>query len=186
MENMKSRRTIYIVIAVAVLLLLIGAVIISNAMSNEEISETKAIEIALSDSKLKQNEVEHLICNIEHDDGLKYYEVQFQHENNEYEYDINASNGKIVDYSKEKIDSVQTNDTNPAKDNYIGEEKAMQIAYEDAGIKDASKLSHVKINLDTGDNLVYYDIEFRSDKHKYNYDIDAISGDIIEKEIDKK
>ena len=40
--------------------------------------------------------------------------------------------------------------------------------------------------LDSDDGIVYYDVEFRSGDYEYNYDIDAKSGALLERDIDKE
>lgn len=67
------------------------------------ISEVKAKNIALSDAGLKENEVSELSVELDNDDdnNKTIYEVGFKHGQQEYDYDIDATNGKILDKDQE-------------------------------------------------------------------------------------
>lgn len=60
---------------------------------------------------------------------------------------------------------------------YIGEEKAKQIAFEHAKVQE-SDTSFVKVKLDYDDGAAEYEVEFYAANQEYDYDIDAISGTI--------
>ena len=63
-------------------------------------------------------------------------------------------------------------------------DKAKSIALKHAG-KSASSVSFTKAKLDKDDGKVVYEIEFRSGRTEYEYDIDAYSGKILEYDIDR-
>lgn len=61
---------------------------------------------------------------------------------------------------------------------YIGVEAARQIALEHAGLNDSDAGSvHTKLELEDG--IWQYDVEFRQDNMEYDYDIDAMTGEIL-------
>ncbi|EJP26198.1 peptidase, M56 family [Peptostreptococcaceae bacterium AS15] len=68
-----------------------------------------------------------------------------------------------------------------ANSSYIGLEKAKSIALKDAGV---SGVTFVKAKLDNDDGVRVYDIEFYKDNVEYDYEIDAITGQIREKDLD--
>ena len=68
-----------------------------------------------------------------------------------------------------------------AANNYIGVEKAKSIALKDAGVSGAT---FVKAKLDTEDGVKVYDVEFYKGNVEYDYEIDAITGKILEKDRD--
>ena len=61
----------------------------------------------------------------------------------------------------------------------IGEDRAAGIALKDAGLTE-SQVSQLKVD----DGTWYYDVEFRTIALEYDYDIEAYSGAILEKDID--
>lgn len=65
------------------------------------------------------------------------------------------------------------------KDQYIGEAGAKSIALENAGITE-QQATFIKAHLDGDDGLVVYDVEFYSGNQEYEYEIDAVTGEIRE------
>ena len=47
---------------------------------------------------------------LDSDDGVKTYEIEFIVANKEYEYEINAYTGKVMDYDTEVLDSYEHHD----------------------------------------------------------------------------
>lgn len=66
---------------------------------------------------------------------------------------------------------------------YIGVERAKAIALEDAGL-DGKDVQFEKVKLEHEDNLVIYDVEFEYGKIEYDYDLDAVSGAIVDKDVE--
>ena len=65
-----------------------------------------------------------------------------------------------------------------ATDSYIGEDAAQKIALDHAGVsKDSVKFVYTQLERDDG--RWKYEVEFYKDNTEYDYDIDAISGDIL-------
>ena len=85
--------------------------------------------------------------------------------------------------------STQTADepvaTQVATDNteFIGEEKAEQIALEKAGLT-ADDVTFINIDLDRDDGVWQYELEFRQGTTEYEAEINAIDGTILKWEVD--
>lgn len=62
--------------------------------------------------------------------------------------------------------------------NYIGSEKAQQIALENAGLS-ADSVTFIRTHLDYDDGRAEYEVEFYQGNVEYDYDIDAVSGTIL-------
>ena len=68
---------------------------------------------------------------------------------------------------------------------FIGLEKAKQIALEDAGLDEAAqKIVFTREELSRNSGKPCYILEFYTDKCAYSYKVDAVSGDIIGKKTD--
>ena len=78
---------------------------VNNTNNNKYISEAKAKETALSDANLKENEVSELSVELDYNDddnnGNAIYEVSFKNGQQEFDYDIDATNGKILNKNVE-------------------------------------------------------------------------------------
>lgn len=70
-----------------------------------------------------------------------------------------------------------------ASNEYIGEEKAKEIALNHAGVSEADA-GFVKGKFEYDDGTAVYEIEFYSGKTEYEYKINAVSGEIIEYDVD--
>ena len=68
----------------------------NNSKSQAKISYEQAKSIALKDAGLSSNEVSFLRNELDRDDGILKYEVEFTKDGVEYEYDINADSGEIL------------------------------------------------------------------------------------------
>ncbi|MBQ3122791.1 MAG: PepSY domain-containing protein [Firmicutes bacterium] len=71
------------------------------APGSADIGRDKALSIAYNHAGVKAADVFELSCELDYDDGLAYYEIEFQAGNVEYEYDIKASDGTIVSHEKD-------------------------------------------------------------------------------------
>lgn len=68
---------------------------------------------------------------------------------------------------------------------YISAAKAKSIALSDAGIKSSQAL-FTKVKLDRDDGITEYEIEFHVGKTEYEYSIDASTGKILERDIERE
>lgn len=69
--------------------------------------------------------------------------------------------------------------TVPEKVTYIGVNQAKAIALSHAGVSE-NQITFQKAKLEDENNRAEYDVEFYANGIEYEYEIDAISGDILE------
>ena len=67
---------------------------------------------------------------------------------------------------------------------YIGLDAAKAIALEDAGVSESVALFS-STGLDRRNNVDYYEVDFTADGQEYEYDIDAVTGVVIERDLSK-
>ena len=111
--------------------------------------------------------------------GIKspYYYFVFESDSARWTYKIDAVLGVIMDKTCDKII--------PPAPEFIGLEKAKQIALEDAGLDEATqKIVFTREELSRNQGKPCYILEFYTDKCAYSYKVDAVSGDIIGKKTD--
>ena len=70
-------------------------------VDEENIGEDKAKKIALDHAGLKEADVKHLFVELDYDDGVLRYEIDFRHGQYEYDYEIDAKTGTILSYDKD-------------------------------------------------------------------------------------
>ena len=111
--------------------------------------------------------------------GIKspYYYFVFESDSARWTYKIDAVLGVIMDKTCKKII--------PPAPKFIGLEKAKQIALEDAGLDEAAqKIVFTREELSRNSGKPCYILEFYTAKKQYSYKVDAVSGDILEKNIE--
>ncbi len=172
----------------------INAVALSS--TKKQIGVEGAKQIALAHAKVALKDVTFIKAELETENGRLVYDIDFYSGNVEYDYEINVATGSILsvdwdieDYSIPAPEPAPTEvpapapaptaapaPTQPAAPSTISAEKAKQIALSHAGVGGAS---FIKVELDTDDGVQVYEIEFKVGNVEYEYDINAISGEII-------
>ncbi len=74
----------------------------ATADASKFIGEEKAKELALKRAEISADGVKFDRVELDRDDGVWQYEVDFRHSDMEYDIDINAETGEIVSFEKEK------------------------------------------------------------------------------------
>ena len=164
--------------------------------TKKQIGVEGAKQIALAHAKVALKDVTFIKAELETENGRLVYDIDFYSGNVEYDYEINVATGSILsvdwdieDYSIPAPEPAPTEvpapapaptaapaPTQPAAPSTISAEKAKQIALSHAGVGGAS---FIKVELDTDDGVQVYEIEFKVGNVEYEYDINAISGEII-------
>lgn len=68
--------------------------------------------------------------------------------------------------------------TAPSQASYIGVDAAKAAALAHAGVNETDAFE-LKSELDTDDATVHYDVEFKANGMEYDYDIDALTGEVL-------
>ena len=152
-----------------------------------DIGKEKAKAVALSDAKVSETDARNIKCKKATDDGRTVYEIKFTVNGTEYEYEIDAVTGRILDKDQEeseKSPSKKTSAPDGSKTSNIGAAKAKAIALSDAGIN-ASEANRLKCKLETDRDRKIYEVEFEAGGYEYEYDIDAVTGTILERDKER-
>ncbi len=155
---------------------------VTKENNNGYISVEDAKQKALDDAGVKAENAVFLKAYYDSDDIVPHYDVKFEANGYEYEYEVKASDGTVLEKDVDK-ERKSVNST-PASDEYISEDKAKSIAFDHASVK-AADVKFSKAELDRDDLIVHYDIEFVVGDFEYEYEINAKSGKVIayDKEI---
>ena len=164
----------------------------ANASGSISIDEAK--QIALKTAGFSEKDVVFKQAELDTENGIQIYEVDFYANDMKYEYDIDPETGDIIkaetdtmepeDYAEMEALSGKTSN-NADSVSEMNEEKALEIAMKDAGISKANA-TEIKSKLDFDDDYgrEIYDVEFKSGGMEYSYDIDPDNGTILKKEAD--
>lgn len=160
----------------------------------------KAEETALQDAGVKAADV--VVCKrgSDFENGRQVYVVEFLQEGKAiYEYDIAADDGTIITREQEPWEqedaleykgllhpeTVKEEKSSAANAGSITNTRALEIALKDAGLTEAD-VTVTKCHVDIDDGAEQYEVEFRTaDGVEYEYEIDAASGKILDKDVER-
>lgn len=143
------------------------------------IGEAKAKELALKHAGLSGKEVSFLQLKLDWDDGRAVYEVEFYSGSREYDYEIDAMTGAVVDFDSDIEDYTIPSAPSDSKD-YISREKAQKLAQ-----ARAPKATLIKLELDVDDGRAVYEGELREGSMEYEFEIDAVTGSFLKWEQER-
>ena len=191
----KMPGAIKLIVAVLCVLLLLAAGAFSvmqagassNASDTSDISMQQATEVALQDAGFSSSEVESLSGNLDSDDEVRHYDVSFVSQGMEYDYEIKASDGTILEKDREAVEthSSSQNVSLPAESStmtdsdFISIYEAKSIALQVSGV-DASNAVFTEAELNVDDGVHIYEIEFISGDMEYSFEINAMTGSVAE------
>lgn len=206
-EKVLKNKTLVIVVA-AIVLAGIGfaagmAVKTSLAEnSGDYIGAERAKSIALENVGVSSSKATFTKVEVDPSEHPAVYDIEFYTASNEYDFEINAFTGEILEKSSEAFQTlpsaeessqpetsaqtspqpsdsaVQTkNNSGSSNSDYIGIDKAKSIALKHAGL---SNVTFTKTKLDSDDGVKTYEIEFISDNWEYEYEINAYTGAIMD------
>ena len=154
----------------------------SQTTTTKKITKAKAKSIALKHAGVSASKATFVKAKLDYEDGRRVYEIEFYSGNTEYDYEILASNGKIISYDKD-IENYEIPRKNTSSSTYIGKAKAKSIALKDAGVS-ASSATFTKTKLDYEDGIRVYEIEFYTNSAEYEYEISAKTGKIRDMDVE--
>lgn len=163
---------------------------IGTASSSAYIGEQAAKDAAFEHAGVNAANATKVKCELDWENGMMVYEVDFNADGFEYEYDINAKTGAVVKSDKERDDdyshapSSQTgnnttgNNPSSSSQTYVGEASAKSAAYKHAGVKE-SDVYTCSCELDREHSITVYEVEFKANGYEYDYDINAVTGEVV-------
>ena len=145
----------------------------SGTNSSGEITEEEAKTIAYENAGVKVKDITNVQVKKDMDDGVVIYEVEFFTATKKYEYDIKASDGKVLRLENETIKTSQTGNSNQKQ---LAEDEAKNIALKKVS---GATQDDIRIKLDNDDGRLQYEGEIIYDGTEYEFDIDAYTGEIL-------
>ena len=154
-----------------------------------QISLEKAKGIVLADAGLANGDVTFTKAKLDYEDGIAVYDIEFYTAAYEYEYEVNASTGGIRSKDKEILEDRENEHPEAAEHtgaaenpgNAVSEisvDQAKYIAASHTGFP-VSDVDFSKVKLEKDDGMVIYEIEFYRNGIEYEYEINAITGEIL-------
>lgn len=157
---------------------------ISQNTAQGEITIDQAKNIALDAAGANASQVTFIKEKRDFDDGIEVYEIEFIYNNREYEYEIAVKGGRIL---KSDIDYERfANGVNTANGQYnISVTEAEDIALKDANVA-RSAVDFINAYPGRDDGFYIYEVEFYTGNVKYEYEINAADGTILQSDMDNE
>ena len=127
---------------------------------------------------------------LDNDGGALHYDVDFEVNDKDYDYEIDAEDGKILKKQtpkKEtatKTSSSGSSSSSSSSSKQISRTEARDIALKHAGLS-TSQVRDLEVELDKEGGKTHYDVDFEKGGYDYDYEIDAESGKILKSRKEK-
>ena len=147
-----------------------------------DLTAQEAEAIATAHAQVASTEVTRLHTELDYDDGVYKYEVEFVSGGAEYEYKVNAKTGEILHSKVEAKPTAQEpapTTQQPAATEKLTREQAQEIALKHAGLT-KGQVTRLEVEYDVDDGIPEYSVEFRHDGWEYDYEIHAQTGKILD------
>ena len=184
----KYGKIIIIVIGIlAIIALLVLIYFKTTFISKNEVKDIIAKNMNVNSGDLYFEDID-----FEFDKGV--YEVEVYYQNRDYEYKIDAKEGKVIytDFkyftnqnSTNNNNSNGSNNSNSNNQNSLNNvtasislDEAKNIAVTNAGV-DINSVKFTREELDHDNHTLVYELEFFYNNIEYDYEINATTGDII-------
>lgn len=133
---------------------------------------------ALSNANIDSSNAVFNQAKLDDKNGTAYYKVDFIANGTEYEYDIDAITGTVIEQNQKQADTTQVGVL-------VDEAKAKEIALNHAGVTEADT-SFIWAKPDVDDGQQIYEVEFyvAATNTEYDYEIHAQTGEIISFDYD--
>ncbi|MBD5133506.1 MAG: hypothetical protein HDT38_03385 [Clostridiales bacterium] len=148
---------------------------------------------ALADAGVDSSQVYFTKAELDYEDGVPVYELEFCTDTHEHEYEIHARTGAVCGHSVGACPhSGGHHSSGHHSDRHhsapqgsgavlIGLDAAKSAALTHADCQ-AGQVTFTKTELDDEDGRAVYEIEFRKDRTEYEYEIDAATGEVLKYE----
>jgi uncharacterized membrane protein YkoI len=166
-----------------------GVAMVANAEKGDNPS-TGVLAVEAGQAKLTVEEVEAkavesvdgTVTEIDYDSSDNEYEVEVESGSVTYELDINATTGEVVkkEADGKKLSVVKSDaKTTSQNKNFITAKEAIAIALKH------SPGTVKEVELDDDDKRAHFEIEIKDGKYEYEFEIDAVTGKILDFEKDR-
>ena len=178
-----------VIIILSLLVTVISAAPIVKSAASPDVSSDEAENIALEQAGLSRDVVRFERTERDLERGRLVWDVEFERENVEYSFKIDAKTGEILHSETEKgrkpaqAVTEQTPVTEPPTENEISREKAIGIALNDAGFS-INDVRDLDVERDYERGVLVYEIDFEQGRNEYSYEIRISDGKVLTCSVD--
>lgn len=168
-----------------------------NQPTDGNVTADEAKAAALKDAGVSQSDIFDFEIELDREGTKTVYDISFETQTAEFDYEIDAANGKVVRARKEPRPSASENTkpsskvttkkttttakatTTTAKPTggWLTADEAKAVAIKHAGVKEADVFD-LDVELDNDSGVPTYEIDFETDEYEYTYYVFAESGKV--------
>lgn len=152
---------------------------IGSASTSKYISIDIVKDIVFKHAKVENKNIVNLEIEYDYENGNMIYDVEFDCNNIEYDYEVDAVSGKILESEIEN----KNKDSNNNNNTYLSKDKIKEITLKKANV---SKYYDYDIEFKFKGGTPIYEVEFETDSAEYDIKINAKNGNIIKYEVKNK
>lgn len=152
----------------------------AGTVNQPKLSPEEAREAALKHAGVTGEEATVIKEELDYDDGVTEYEIEFVAGGTKYEYEINAEDGAVLGSSQEPVEKLPENLQGQG---IISVEEAKEAVLSHAGFT-PEQVTYTKVDLEQDDGVTEYEIKFYADGKEYSGKVNASTGAILEYEMD--
>lgn len=141
-----------------------------------ELTKKEALKIAREEAGVKAKEIDHSKVDLDYDDGILSYDVEFYVGDKKYDYEIEANTGEILAKDFEIERDFLKEESSNKEEAKITKKEAKKIALEK--VEGASD-ENIRVKLERDDGKLIYEGKILYDGTEYEFEINAKSGKII-------
>ena len=183
------------IIIIVVGILVVIALLILIYFKTTFISKNEVKDVVAANMNVSSGDLYFESIDFEFDNSV--YEVEVYYQNRDYEYKIDAKDGKIIYTDFNTTDSItndnssnsnnnnnnsnandSTNNGNNATTASITVEEAKNIALTNANLTEDA-VQFLRTEQEYDDGVLVYEIDFTSGDYEYDYKINANTGDVV-------
>ena len=155
---------------------------IGSASTSKYISIDMVKDIVFKHAKVENKNIVNLEIEYDYENGNMIYNVEFDCNNIEYDYEVDAVSGKILESEIENKNK-DSNNNNNSSNTYLSKDKIKEIALKKANV---SKYYDYDVEFKFKGGTPIYEVEFETDSAEYDIKINAKNGNIIKYEVKNK
>lgn len=152
----------------------------TSGTSTEIISEAQAKEIAFADAGIDESAIAAMYVNFKIDDGMQVYEVEFIAGGTEYDYEISAIDGTIREKDLDAEYSFGSSGQPGSVTGGVATISQDQAAQTALSRVSGATTSNLVIYYEYDDGRPLYEGKIIYGDREYDFEIDAVTGNIIE------
>lgn len=162
----------------------------TKTVATPAITRDEAVQIALKDANLTPEEIFDLEAELDKERGVLHYDVDFEKDRKDYDYEIHAETGEILRKEVPTPPSAvtpepvpeATPETTPAAPvepaEKLTREEAIAIALTHAGLT-KDQVRELEAELDKERGVLVFEVDFETGEYDYEYEIHAQTGEIL-------